>query len=272
MKIVLLCGSNANHKALACKLSLKAELVGIVIDEKKTLAPKRSLASLSLKIWNKIKFGKIDAAWHHLMQYYQQKYPDYPNVPTQYVPHINDAATINFIHQHKPDLVMVSGTMLLRKPLLSQLTPSKGIINLHTGLSPYIKGGPNCTNWCLANNDFHLIGNTIMWIDSGIDTGNIISTEFTKFDGSENLQDIHLKVMEHAHELYIKSITTIQNNFEQCPSVKQDSLDKGKLFYTKMWKNKQKRFLLKNLLHFKEVVTSETYHQKQKKIKVVKLP
>jgi len=37
--------------------------------------------------------------------------------------------------------------------------------------------------WCLAKNWLHLIGNTVMWIDPGIDSGDLLSTERTPLDG-----------------------------------------------------------------------------------------
>ncbi|MBK8140456.1 MAG: hypothetical protein IPK57_05180 [Chitinophagaceae bacterium] len=70
---------------------------------------------------------------------------------------INNELVAAFTREINPDLIIVSGTGLVKEPLLS-LPASIGIINLHTGLSPYVKGGPNCTNWCIANNEWHLVG------------------------------------------------------------------------------------------------------------------
>ena len=85
-----------------------------------------------------------------------------------------------------------------------QLLKTLMILNLHTGISPYIKGGPNCTNWCIATKQFEKIGNTIMWLDKGIDTGELLTTENTKFNSTDkSLLKIHMRVMNHAHDLYI---------------------------------------------------------------------
>ena len=126
--------------------------------------------------------------------------------------------------------------------------PGIGILNLHTGLSPYIKGAPNCTNWCIATEQYHLIGNTVMWIDSGIDSGNIATTEFTEFNGNEDLAAIHIKVMEHAHNLYLRAIKKIVN--KECPNIKQDEIAKGVTYYTKQWELKQKINLVRNVKKF----------------------
>jgi methionyl-tRNA formyltransferase len=106
------------------------------------------------------------------------------------------------------------------------IKPSIGILNLHTGLSPYVKGGPNSTNWCIANNELYLIGNTIMWIDEGIDPGNIVTTEITEFTGDERLTDVHIKVMDHGHNLYLKAIDNLAQG--RPSSVDQKTIVKAK--------------------------------------------
>jgi len=167
-----------------------------------------------------------------------------------------------------PDLIIVSGTRLIKEKMLS-IKPKLGILNLHTGLSPYIKGGPNCTNWCIATKQFHLIGNTIMWIDLGIDTGNIVTTEFTNIDSSDNLLDIHIKVMEHAHSLYLKAIDFLSKG--NMSSVKQSEIAKGKTYYTKDWTLKQKFLLVKNLKLYKKMLQSNKIEEYKKQIKTVSI-
>jgi methionyl-tRNA formyltransferase len=149
------------------------------------------------------------------------------------------------------------------------INPSIGILNLHTGLSPYVKGGPNCTNWCIANQDFHLIGNTIMWIDKGIDTGNILTTEFTLINGNENLSELHLKVMEHAHNLYISAVKFLVKGKRQ--SVKQSDIADGVTFYTKQWNLKQKFKLVKNFSQLKKQFDKGDIIIKRKDIKTIEI-
>lgn len=107
-------------------------------------------------------------------------------------------------------------------------------MNLHTGISPYVNGGPNCTNWCLANKKFSYIGNTVMWLNEGIDSGNLILTERTKLLGNESLSALHIKVLEHAHEIYQQCIVRYLSK-QSLPNVEQNSIAKGETYYTKNW-------------------------------------
>jgi methionyl-tRNA formyltransferase len=149
------------------------------------------------------------------------------------------------------------------------IKPSIGIVNLHTGLSPYVKGGPNCTNWCLANNDLHLIGNTIMWLNEGIDTGNIITTDFVHFTEEKTLSEIHHTVMEQAHELYLKAIAQLSVDPVSVSNVPQQSIAKGKTYYTKMWGLKEKSRLVKNLRNFSAEINTEKFRSAREQTIIV---
>lgn len=271
MRIVLLCANKSNQNALAAKILKDFNLAGIVIEDKKTKHP-FSIPYFISKIVDRILFFKIASSWQAMLTYYKKQYAEV-NQPQRFITsNINSSEVVDFIKQLKPDLIMVSGTSLIRDKILD-LTPPKGIINLHTGLSPYVKGGPNCTNWCIANNTFQLIGNTIMWIDKGIDSGNIITTEKVVFNGTESLNEVHIKVMEHAHNLYIRALHAISDNIENCPSVKQSDIAKGDLYLTRMWNFKAKFKFIIHLLHLKSgLLNTQNKSNAIDTIRLVSLP
>ena len=245
MKIVLWLGNEANQKALANKIHALFPLAGIVTETRKH-QPKINGSKLFEKVFEKLFLASIGRSWMGMKAFYEKKFPEYPKVNSIDVENINSDDTFNFTKSINPDLIFVSGTRLIKDKLLS-LKPG-AIMNLHTGLSPYIKGGPNCTNWCIATKQFHLIGNTVMFIDAGIDSGNIITTEQTSFTGEENLLDVHIKVMEHAHQLSLKAIEQFSNG--KVKGVKQSDISEGKTYYTKQWGLKEKIKLASNMVNF----------------------
>lgn len=253
MKLVLWIGNDPNQYALAYKLAAQFDVVGIVL-ETKSNPPKKKKLTFSMfvsKVLVRLFYKKIPATWFALMDEYRAQYPKLPATKVFKVNNINDPETKTLTEELSPDLIVVSGTYLVKKETLS--TKSKhGIVNLHTGLSPYIKGGPNCTNWCIATRQFELIGNTIMWIDEGIDSGNLILTEQTPFTGNESLLEVHRKVMNHAHDLYLRAINNIENNTAQ--NVPQDKIGSGTVYYTKDWTWKAHAALLRNFKNFKNEV------------------
>jgi methionyl-tRNA formyltransferase len=242
-KIVMWCGDASNHRALANKVHNQFGVAAIVVDQKKAPAKKKN--SLIFKIIDRLRFRKIYNAWKEMMAFYTEKYPCWPKVPIHYAASINSDEAFDFTMRFQPQLIMVSGTSLVKNKMLS-IPVQIGIINLHTGLSPYVKGGPNCTNWCIANNQWHLVGNTIMWINSGIDSGNIIVTETVDIRSCKSLAGAQKKVMEHAHGLYISAVNYLLEGHLPYTSIPQSELGEGNLYLTRMWSAGTKFKLLRN--------------------------
>ena len=233
MKIFLLCNSQSNQIALANKIHENFNLDHLIVWKQKKKIPFSKIILNFLSHF--FTFFKFRSSWINMLKYYKKKYKDFPIKPSLIVEDINSDECKEIIINFKPELVLVSGTNLLKKELIDLINQSGKIMNLHTGISPYVKGGPNCTNWCLYLKKFHLIGNTVHWIDEGIDSGDIITTDNVVLDGSENLNDLHIKVMESAHQLYIKTI----NHFfkkKEIIAVNQNNFTDKKLFKTKDWK------------------------------------
>lgn len=245
MKTVILTGNQGNQKALCHKIAEVCEISAIVLSEnipRKPPSLTKKARNFVNRVGNRLAGRPFVETWFKLLGEYDQQFADFPDVPIVRVKNVNDAATLETLEKFTPDLAIVSGTNLVGKKVIQT---SKQIVNLHTGISPYVKGGPNCTNWCLAKNWFHLIGNTVMWLDLGIDTGKIITTEQTPLDGSETLFELHWKVMQHAHELYVRAIRQIAEE-KQVSAVSQIEIDEGTTLYNADWNLTAMRNALKN--------------------------
>lgn len=267
MKIILWLGKGHNQVALAHKIHKLYPLTGIVL-EKPVPVKRRTLTNALSRVIDWLFLPVINRAWFGMMHHYKHRYSKWPEVPVVDVSNINAPVVQSFTKAFAPDLIMVSGTQLVKKSTLNEFSGTR-IMNLHTGLSPYIRGGPNCTNWCMATGQFHLIGNTVMWIDEGIDSGNLIATELTPLTGNESLSEIHLKVMEHAHDLYIRCLQKVAE--AEIVGLKQENVAKGKTYYSRQWGLSEKIKLVKNLKYFHRSVRGGETAEKQKLVKTVKL-
>jgi methionyl-tRNA formyltransferase len=237
MKVVILTGDQPNQAALCQKLSAHCDVAAIILSQnvpKKSPPVARRARLLFNSATGRLVGRPFVATWQELQSVYGERYPYFPPAPQVRVRNVNDEATLDALREHDPDLVIVSGTNQVGKRVIEAASRSLGVVNMHTGISPYVKGGPNCTNWCLAEATFHLIGTTVMWLDAGIDTGRIIATEQTPLDGRETLFELHWNVMEHAHDLYVRAIRRLARG-EQVPSVAQASIEEGRTFYTVEW-------------------------------------
>ncbi|PSW62350.1 hypothetical protein C0W54_05795 [Photobacterium kishitanii] len=242
MKIIALIGDQPNHWGLISKVSQIATISSVVTVSKKNKNKPKSYS----KITQSICALPLSLAWRKMQRSFYITDEFKGKVLKVSTNDINSDEVLDFAVNENPDLVIVSGTNLLGAKLIKELSKTSKIMNLHTGISPYVKGGPNCTNWCLSNRNFHLIGNTVMWLDDGIDTGNLIVTEKCPLTGNESLTELHIKVMNHAHDIYIKAINAYVKN-QPLQNISQNKISIGHLYLTKDWNKKE---IFKSLYNF----------------------
>jgi methionyl-tRNA formyltransferase len=237
MRAVVLTCNDSIQMALCHKLAKVCDIAAIVVSRniparRKSITERLRL--LRCRVEGRLAGKPFVDAWFQLQGKYHEQYAAFPAVPLVRVENVNALETLHVLEEQVPDLVIVSGTNLVGRKIIDLAWKRRGIINLHTGISPYVKGGPNCTNWCLAQRWFHLIGNTVMWLDPGIDTGVLIATEQTPLSGNESLLDLHWKVMEHAHEMYAAAVDALAEG-KSLPKIPQNSVAAGHTFYTSDW-------------------------------------
>ena len=96
---------------------------------------------------------------------------------------INDDEALKLIRDMKPDLVLVKGTRILSERILNAVDVP--FINMHVGITPFYRG-VHGAYWALANNDRKNAGTTIHYVDTGIDTGNIIAQQPIEISNRDN--------------------------------------------------------------------------------------
>lgn len=94
------------------------------------------------------------------------------NSKVKVVSSINSSETIALLKEINPDLIIVNGTRIISKKVISSV--SCRLINTHAGITPKYRG-VHGTYWALVNNDIGNSGVTVHFVDEGIDTGNIIA-------------------------------------------------------------------------------------------------
>jgi folate-dependent phosphoribosylglycinamide formyltransferase PurN len=242
MKTIIFIGNDSNQIALAAAVAKITEVNSLVIRSSTQPTFTRTLKSQLLdKLKRIIKYTRksfifpLNRAWFKMLNEFEPRNVRDISKEIIYVSSINDPQVFKLIDNQRPELVIVSGTNLLSKRLINQIRKHGEILNLHTGLSPFVNGGPNCTNWCLYLKAFELIGNTVMFIDEGIDTGDIISTESIDISEMKNLTELHKNVMERAHSLYLRVISRYLDG-KELPRTSQKTIrGEKRILFTKNW-------------------------------------
>jgi phosphoribosylglycinamide formyltransferase 1 len=120
---------------------------------------------------------------------------------------INNIGIVNEIISLNPDMIVTFGCSIIKPPLIEAFT--NRIINVHLGLSPYYFGSG--TNFhCLVNNEFQFEGYTFMYMDEGIDTGNIIHQARAKIRPFDTPHQIGNRLIKNMTRDFINLI----NNFD----------------------------------------------------------
>jgi methionyl-tRNA formyltransferase len=114
----------------------------------------------------------------------------------------NDPAEVSLMASARPDVVLVFGTGILREPLLSAFDGR--ILNIHLGLSPYYRGaGTNF--WPLVNREPEYVGATIHYLDTGIDTGPILSHARPRIERGDGPHDIGNRTIVAAAQALLRA-------------------------------------------------------------------
>lgn len=110
------------------------------------------------------------------------------DIPILSPDNINTADALDVLRSWTPDLIVVIAYgQMLRSAVLS--IPPLGCINVHTSLLPLYRGAAPI-QWAVANGDSET-GATIMYMDEGMDTGDIISQQSMPIGSDETAGMVH---------------------------------------------------------------------------------
>lgn len=108
--------------------------------------------------------------------------------------------------------------------------PKYGCINVHASILPKYRGSAPI-QWCLFNND-DVTGVTIMYMDEGMDTGDIIKIKEIPILDSDNVGTLHDKLSKLGCDLSLEVLPTIfnktndrikqGNNYTMAPMIKRE--------------------------------------------------
>lgn len=117
----------------------------------------------------------------------------------------------------KPDiLVMVAFGQILRKEVLT-MAPG-GVVNLHGSLLPGLRGAAPI-NWSIINGEKET-GNTTMFSDSGVDTGEMLLKQVVPIGPDTNAEELAETMSEVGADLVIQTLDQLRLGTLQ--STKQD--------------------------------------------------
>ncbi len=128
------------------------------------------------------------------------------HLPVSQPERVKDREVIDYFRSLSPDLVVVAafGQILPRKILE---IPKMGCINVHPSLLPKYRGAAPM-NWIIIRGEVKT-GVTIMLMDEGLDTGDILSQEETMIVADESFGELHDRLANMGAALLLKTVKMI---------------------------------------------------------------
>ncbi|MGE5329044.1 MAG: methionyl-tRNA formyltransferase [Deltaproteobacteria bacterium] len=130
---------------------------------------------------------------------------------------LKDQAFVESIKELNPDLIIVVAYgRILPKAILD--IPKLGCINVHASLLPQYRGAAPI-QWPILNGD-KVTGVTTMYMDVGLDTGDMILKAEVPIEADDTLETLHDKLAEAGGKLIVETLRQIKNG--TAPRIPQD--------------------------------------------------
>jgi len=131
---------------------------------------------------------------------------------------IGEPLYVNQIESLKPDtIVVIAYGQILPKNILT--IPPKGCINVHASLLPKYRGAAPI-NWAIINGEKET-GVTTMYMDEGLDTGDMIYKSRISIDDHMDAGELHDALSEQGRVLLLKTLESIEK--DQAPRIPQNN-------------------------------------------------
>lgn len=131
---------------------------------------------------------------------------------------VKDPAFLQQMQELKPDvIVVVAFGQLLPKAILD--LPQHGCINVHASLLPRYRGAAPI-HWSVINGET-LTGVTTMYMDVGMDTGDMIIKAEVPIDPDETTGQLHDRLMQEGAQLLSRTLRLIEQG--QAPRTPQNT-------------------------------------------------
>lgn len=252
MNILILTSTENRHAFVAYKIAseFQEDNISLIMEPKNSVGIKKSRFDRFLAAKNKVSFLKryfINAIFFKSLSRvakekkesedyffdnsYRKKLNSLSLNTVEEVEHgysINNLKYVKIMKDLAPDIILVMGTSLIKEDIIK--LPSLGILNIHTGISPFYRGG--MTNfWPFIYNELGYCGVTVHKLDIGIDSGDIIFHGVPDIETNDSYSSINCKSIKLGTSLMIDAVKDLKRG--NLNAIKQWNDNECKLFFNK---------------------------------------
>jgi hypothetical protein len=216
MNIVLACRDGPSSYYIAGRLAQKNLLSAIIVERGKTARRNKMRRMFRRSAFWQIPGNVLNIAFLSIYQAIQERairklvasgglearFPD--GIQLVRVEDINDTNCKDFLEDRKPDYLVVMGTALLKDFVID--IPSIAALNIHGGLVPKYRN-VHCDFWAYIDDDCDNIGTSILYLDEGIDSGDIVCQASAGVQIQDGLLEAKRKNLSLAADLIETALT-----------------------------------------------------------------
>lgn len=207
----MLRGDELRHRALVARLHLAGFEVSELVFSRRTS---------SYPTPTPFELQHLSARSQFELDYFGELIGEYSGINAQRVSDINSAEAVAAARDLNPDLIVVFGTPILRNAWIHAFSGS--LLGIHLGLSPYFRGsGTNI--WPLSQGLPEAIGFTLMQLDAGVDTGQVIHQRRAEFVLGDSVHSVNCRLLQ----LMFKDISNLAGFPEKLARAKPQSREIG---------------------------------------------
>ena len=216
MKILFLCSNDKeNHLLFDTFKSFDVKSMMVIEDNKKNKLNLIKKKFEKLNIFKKILYP-LDLLAIFIFKIYLNKFLtkelNWKNYKTDYenkitVSNINNQSVYEEIVSFDPDIVIVRGTSIIKKPLIN--FQAQYFLNIHGGIVPNYRN-VHSQFWSYYFRDYKNMGSSILHITEGVDNGNIALVSKIK-NIPKNLKQLYLEIFLESKELLNMLINDLVN-------------------------------------------------------------
>ena len=226
MRLVILTGTGPEHRYVAAALAaaFPQDLQAIVLAEPppkslwaqaSSYARRYTVRQLGSRVYAKLYSRLMRHAARRARTLSRMLFPagDGGSLPrpdlVRTVPFYNSGKGLQLLQSLAPDVIAVYGTNVIKASVMA--LPRLGILNMHTGISPYYRGC-DCYFWPLYNRELHMLGATVHECVREIDGGRIFATTGIELQPDDDLFMVFARCISAGADLYVKKVRELADH------------------------------------------------------------
>jgi len=214
MKIIFIARALDSSRVIADAL-LKEKLIdGFILETGSVAKKKKALRMLKRKPLWRILLLPFDLAFLIFMNrkannYFYKHYPKIPSPPVNLlVDDANEEKCLQHLRKEQPDIILIFGTAILKKPILS--IPKIATLNIHGAIVPKYRN-VHGEFWAIAHKKYDELGTSLLITNEGIDNGDIVRQRTLGIDRHVSVSEAKMLVFEDTLKLVREELVKIRN-------------------------------------------------------------